>query len=173
MLQLLEHMPAAHALTPSSVLVDVGSGVGKLVLAAAVLSPVALAVGLEIEPQRAEIATSALAAATRLGLLRAPEAERVRLLHADATRHAGTAAGALLGRATHVCAFSNACAALTDARMRAMSLRLGPGVRRQPMLPRRDQRGCHARACGGSPCAALRCRTATAAARNGMARPSV
>ena len=67
----------------SDCFVDVGSGVGKLVLATALLSS-ARAVGIEVVPDRHQRATAALADATRLGVLTAEEASRVQLIHGDA-----------------------------------------------------------------------------------------
>ena len=119
MVQLLTGWPDPFPLGAASLLVDVGSGVGKLLLArrrgrgepsasllgalpagkllfAAVLLTQSRGRGVEYVEARAALAERALAAAARDGFLTADETARVELLHAD-----GTAPGVLQG-ATHV-----------------------------------------------------------------------
>jgi len=63
--------------------VDVGSGVGKAVVAVAMITP-ARAVGLEIVAERAERAAAGLAEAVDRGLLSKAEAARAEVRQADA-----------------------------------------------------------------------------------------
>lgn len=110
MVQLLTGWPASHPLDDGATLLDVGSGAGKLLFAAALLTP-ARARGVEYVADRAALAAAALADAARDGLLAADEARRVEPIHADAT-----APGALDG-ATHLY-MANLC--FPDALNRAM-----------------------------------------------------
>ena len=71
-------------LQPSDVVVDIGSGVGKVALALGALTD-ARVVGIEVEPFRAARAEEALAGAIRRGLLSEGDGARLTLRHADAT----------------------------------------------------------------------------------------
>ncbi|KAL1528843.1 hypothetical protein AB1Y20_010166 [Prymnesium parvum] len=90
--QLIEELESLHesapclstALDSSSHFVDIGSGMGKLVVSAAILTP-ARALGVELLEGRAAGASAALADAISKGLISRDEAHRIKLLHADAT----------------------------------------------------------------------------------------
>lgn len=69
------------ALTHRDVFYDLGAGVGKVVLLAAITTPVARAVGIELAPQRVVQGKLALAAAKPL-----PGARRAELIEADMLR---------------------------------------------------------------------------------------
>ena len=93
--------------------VDVGSGVGKVVVAMAMLTG-ARAVGIELNAERALIADGALDDAVARGLLSADEASRVQLRRGDATRDA------VLPSGTTFVYMSNLCFSAADnARLRA------------------------------------------------------
>lgn len=68
------------ALTDRDVFYDLGAGVGKVVLLAALTTPVARAIGIELAPQRAARAQLALATARSQQL---PGAERASLIETD------------------------------------------------------------------------------------------
>eukprot|EP00962_Isochrysis_galbana_P057980 scaffold30635_cov135-Isochrysis_galbana.AAC.2 len=70
---------------PGSLFLDIGSGVGRLVLATALLTG-AKAVGVEVVEARHMAAVRALARAQASGTLTPKQASRVGLLHADATK---------------------------------------------------------------------------------------
>ena len=89
MLQVVEalrHADGGSLPGTDEAIVDVGSGVGKAVLAFAILMPSARSVGVEFVSERARRAAAALADATRNGYLEPQEAERVTLVEDDATR---------------------------------------------------------------------------------------
>jgi SAM-dependent methyltransferase len=71
------------ALTRRDVFYDLGAGVGKVVLLAAITTPVARAIGIELAPQRVARGQLALAAARAEKL---PGARRAALLEADMLR---------------------------------------------------------------------------------------
>ena len=73
-----------HQLRPSDLLLDIGSGVGKLILATGVLTE-ARGVGVEVEPERAERASAALRDAIDSGRISSSEASRLSLVEGDAT----------------------------------------------------------------------------------------
>ena len=73
-----------HQLRPSDLLLDIGSGVGKLILATGVLTE-ARGVGVEVEPERAERASAALRDALESGRISSSEATRLSLGEGDAT----------------------------------------------------------------------------------------
>ena len=142
MVQLLHGIPEAHPLDEAALLVDVGSGVGKLLMATVLLTP-ARARGIELVAERAARAEAARADALGAGLLTEEEARRVALRHADAT-----ARGALDG-ATHVY-MANLC--FPEALNRAMLAALAavPSLRCVATLrdlPLRDAWPADARAC--------------------------
>jgi hypothetical protein len=78
-LRLLEQL----ALTRRDVFYDLGAGVGKVVLLAAITTPVARAIGVELAPQRVVRGQLALAAARAEAL---PGAKRATLIEADMLR---------------------------------------------------------------------------------------
>jgi hypothetical protein len=131
MLQLIDAFEGVATLTPTDVVVDVGSGVGKFVLAVAMRSR-ARSVGIEVVRERAERAATALKEARRAGLLTAAEADRVELLEDDATRP-----GALSDTTTFVF-LSNLCfspdlnIAVADALMGLPQLRCVAALRELP-----------------------------------------
>ena len=89
MVQRLERLCNAAAcastrLDASSLFVDIGSGVGKLVTALALLTP-ARALGVELIEARAAAASAALDEAVAQGSVTEPEVRRLSLVHADAT----------------------------------------------------------------------------------------
>ena len=110
------------SLGPEHIFVDVGSGVGKLVLALPLLTNVARAVGIEVEPVRHQRAQDALRDATRRGLLTAEEGERIVLSEEDATLDGA------LPAATSLVYLSNLC--FGEALSRAITRQL----RRLPRL---------------------------------------
>ena len=63
--------------------VDIGSGVGKLVVAVAMVSE-AVAFGIELSTERATMAADAVASAASLGLLSSEEVDRITLAQGDA-----------------------------------------------------------------------------------------
>lgn len=71
------------ALTRRDVFYDLGAGVGKVVLLAAITTPVARAIGVELAPQRVARGQLALAAARAEAL---PGAKRATLIEADMLR---------------------------------------------------------------------------------------
>ena len=75
---------ASTALVTDSHFVDIGSGVGKLVVSIALLTP-ADSTGIEFVARRAAAADAGLSDAIAQGLVTHGEASRVHLLHADAT----------------------------------------------------------------------------------------
>ena len=83
-LQLIDLLPAEHRLGRGSVFVDIGSGVGKLVVAVAMVSEAA-AFGIELSTERATMAADAVASAASLGLLSSDEVDRITLAQGDAT----------------------------------------------------------------------------------------
>ena len=95
-LQLIDLLPAEHRLGRGSVFVDIGSGVGKLVVAVAMVSEAA-AFGIELSTERATMAADAVASAASLGLLSSDEVDRITLAQGDAT-----ADGALPQGTSHV-----------------------------------------------------------------------
>ena len=95
-LQLIDLLPAEHRLGRGSVFVDIGSGVGKLVVAVAMVSEAA-AFGIELSTERATMAADAVASASSLGLLASEEVDRITLAQGDAT-----ADGALPQGTSHV-----------------------------------------------------------------------
>ena len=95
--------PPKRRLRKDDVFVDVGSGVGKLVLAAALLTRASKAVGLEVDPERAERASNAFKAAKRHGLLTPGEAMRVELSEADATVEGALPADTTLVYLSNLC----------------------------------------------------------------------
>ena len=95
-LQLIDLLPAEHRLGRGSVFVDIGSGVGKLVVAVAMVSEAA-AFGIELSTERATMAADAVASAASLGLLSSEEVDRITLAQGDAT-----ADGALPQGTSHV-----------------------------------------------------------------------
>ncbi|CAE7612343.1 unnamed protein product [Symbiodinium sp. CCMP2456] len=74
---------ADERLTSSSAVVDVGSGLGKLVAVAAATTPVSAAWGIELSPCRAEAAAEARKKLEALGALSSVEVERMRLLQGN------------------------------------------------------------------------------------------
>ena len=101
--QLKGEVPTRALLQPSDLLVDVGSGLGKLVLAIGVLAQGARAVGIEIESERAALADVALRDAKRWALLEPAEAARLELRQGDAT------AAGVLPADTSLAYLSNLC----------------------------------------------------------------
>jgi hypothetical protein len=126
--------PGLDALAPEDTFVDVGSGVGKVVVGVAILTG-AISVGLEVVPERARRASAALADAVSRGLLSAAEAARVALREVDATRE-----GALPRGTTHVY-LSNLCFPLeltreiVDVLTRLPHLRCVAALRKLPEPP--------------------------------------
>lgn len=129
-----ELAPGEAELAADDTFVDVGSGVGKLVAAVAMLTP-ARSVGIEYVAERAERADAALADAARAGLLTGAEARRVDLRQGDAT-----AAGAIPHETTHAF-LSNLCfsRALNGALLRSLAslprLRCVASLRELPLPP--------------------------------------
>ena len=80
-LRLLSHLE----LGPRDCFVDLGAGVGKVVLLAVLCTPVGRAVGVELSPTRARLAERALARARELGLSKKILA-RVSLIEGDMMR---------------------------------------------------------------------------------------
>jgi len=128
MVTLLTAIPSSFPLDKDALLVDVGSGVGKLLLAAVLLSP-AKARGIELVAQRAALAEAARADALRRGLIGEEEGARLELLHADATQP-----GVLEG-ATHVY-MANLC--FPEALNRAMTTALAAVASLRCVLTLRD-----------------------------------
>jgi hypothetical protein len=102
-LSMLDRLPARHRLTNTSVLFDLGSGVGKFCLGAAMMTPVRASVGIEIVEWRHSIAQRLTARAAQLELLTADELSRVSFRLGDALEPAQFASAA-----THIYA-SNLC----------------------------------------------------------------
>ena len=75
---------ASTRLEAGSLFVDIGSGVGRLVTALALLTP-ARALGVELIEARAAAASAALDEAVEQGRITESEARRLSLVHADAT----------------------------------------------------------------------------------------
>lgn len=94
---------AADGLQSSEIIVDVGSGVGKFVLAVALLSPSASAVGLEVQPERHARAIAALDEASAKGLMSPSEVSRVRFELGDATQEGVLPAGTTLAFLSNLC----------------------------------------------------------------------
>jgi hypothetical protein len=89
MLQMLGTGPGRPGLMlgldqPDSIFLDIGSGVGRLVLATALLTR-ARAIGVEVVASRHNTAVGALARAEASGAVSREQASRVLLLHGDAT----------------------------------------------------------------------------------------
>ncbi|CAE7772574.1 unnamed protein product [Symbiodinium sp. CCMP2592] len=74
---------ADERLTSSSAVMDVGSGLGKLVAVAAATTPVSAAWGIELSPRRAEAAVEARRKLEARGALSSVEVERMRLLQGN------------------------------------------------------------------------------------------
>ncbi|CAE7892681.1 unnamed protein product [Symbiodinium microadriaticum] len=74
---------ADERLTSSSAVVDVGSGLGKLVAVAAATTPVSAAWGIELSPRRAEAAAEAKRKLEARGALSGVEVARMRLLQGN------------------------------------------------------------------------------------------
>ena len=104
---------------PGTSLLDVGSGVGKLVLATPLLTGAA-AIGVEVVAERHALAVEALQRAVASGSLNPEQAARVRLVQADATHG--------LPDATHAY-FSNLCFSPTLDLLIARSLVAIPSLR--------------------------------------------
>eukprot|EP00929_Paragymnodinium_shiwhaense_P013840 TRINITY_DN121688_c0_g1_i1.p1 TRINITY_DN121688_c0_g1~~TRINITY_DN121688_c0_g1_i1.p1 ORF type:complete len:1054 (+),score=242.67 TRINITY_DN121688_c0_g1_i1:219-3380(+) len=96
-MHLLEELPKGHEIGYTGIFVDVGSGLGKLPVAAALVTPVKAAVGIEVVASRASAASDAREEAIRQGLLAPSEANRIQLQEGDAF-----SPGALPENATHV-----------------------------------------------------------------------
>ena len=110
-------------LRDTDVIVDVGSGVGKFVLAVALLSPSARAVGLEIVRERHLRATQALSDAKASGLLLDHEASRVRFALGDATQTGILPADTTLAFLSNLCFSSDLNRRLLRALLRLPKLR--------------------------------------------------
>eukprot|EP00439_Symbiodinium_sp_Y106_P038857 s4722_g4.t1 len=74
---------ADEKLTSSSAVVDVGSGLGKLVAVAAATTSICAAWGIELSPRRAEAAAEARRKLEARGALSSVEVERMRLLQGN------------------------------------------------------------------------------------------
>jgi SAM-dependent methyltransferase len=121
-------------------MLDIGSGVGRLVLATALLTP-ARAVGVEVVVSRHRNAVAALARAEASGALSQKQASRVHLILADAT--------AGLPDATHVY-LSNLCFPPALERRLAEALVALPSLRCAVTLrPLPPETVIAARACAG------------------------
>ena len=96
-LSMLDRLPARHRLTNGSVLFDLGSGVGKFSMGAAMMTPVRASVGIEIVEWRHSIAQRVKARAAELELLTAGELSRLSFRLGDALDPAQFASSA-----THV-----------------------------------------------------------------------
>ena len=83
-LSMLEHLPVNHRINKRSVLFDLGSGVGKFVFRAAMMSQVSAAIGIEIVEKRHGIAQTVLEKAEATALLTTEERRKVRFETGDA-----------------------------------------------------------------------------------------
>jgi hypothetical protein len=133
-----------------SVCVQVGSGVGKLVLALPLLTH-AHAVGIEIDDERAASAEAALRDARTLSLLSEDEASRLQLRHGDALAQGAIPANTTLVYISNLCfppALSGAIAArlLTLPKLQcvAASLELDPSAAEVPVTDDKSSADAHA-----------------------------
>ena len=122
-------------LRDTDVIVDVGSGVGKFVLAVALLSPSARAVGLEIVRERHLRATQALSDAKASGLLLDHEASRVRFALGDATQTGILPADTTLAFLSNLCFSSDLNRRLLQALLRLPKLRCIASLRKLEIEP--------------------------------------